>query len=57
MFGFFRAMPKKIDHQFLIGNLDDQIFLVMIVAIKFVGDQIFGVVRNSFESYLKKLII
>jgi hypothetical protein len=57
MFGFFRAMPKKINHKFLIGNLGDQIFLVMIVAIKIFGDQIFGAVRNNFESYLKQLVI
>jgi hypothetical protein len=29
----------------------------MIVAIKIFGDQIFGAVRNNFESYLKQLVI
>jgi hypothetical protein len=43
-------MPKTINHQFLIGNLGDQIFLVMIVAINF-----FGAVRNNFEICPKKI--
>jgi hypothetical protein len=52
--GFFWAIPKRIDHQFLIANLGDQMFLVMIMAIKIFRDQIFFAAWILLRIALKK---